>query len=71
VADRRSDRALLISEAASELSGLAEAVRQACVDAAVRSAEDAGIRGLCAEGRLEAAIDAIRELSVEDLISGR
>lgn len=48
----------------------AEAVRQACIHAALQAAEDAGIRGICAEGRLEAAIDAIRELKLDDVISG-
>jgi hypothetical protein len=46
---------------------LAEAVRQACLAAATDAAEEAGVRGLCAEGRLELAIDAIRCLSLETL----
>jgi hypothetical protein len=45
---------------------LAEAVRQACLAAAIRAAEDAGVRGLCADGRLE-AIDAIRSLALDTL----
>jgi hypothetical protein len=49
---------------------LAETVRRACVEAATRAAEDAGIRGLCAEGRLEAAIDSIRNLRAEELAGG-
>lgn len=49
---------------------LAEAVRRACLDAALRAAEDAGIRGLCAEGRLEAAVDAIRNVSADELAGG-
>jgi hypothetical protein len=49
---------------------LAEAVRRACLDAALRAAEDAGIRGLCAEGRLEAAVDAIRNVRAEELAGG-
>jgi hypothetical protein len=46
---------------------LAEAVRQACLAAAIRAAEDAGVRGLCADGRLEVAIDAIRSLALDTL----
>jgi hypothetical protein len=46
---------------------LAEAVRQACLAAAIRAAEDAGVRGLCADGRLEVAIDAIRSLVLDTL----
>ena len=38
---------------------LAEAVRAACLSAAREAYEDAGLRGLCAEGRWEAATGAI------------
>jgi hypothetical protein len=40
----------------------AEAVRRACIDAAERAYEDAGVRGLCPEGRWEAALGAMRAL---------
>jgi hypothetical protein len=46
---------------------LAEAVRQACLTAAIEAAERAGTSGLCADGRLEAAIDAIRGLQIENV----
>ena len=39
---------------------MAEAVRQACIDAALRAYEDAGLSGLCHEGRWEYAVDAMR-----------
>ena len=42
-----------------------EAVRQACLQAAVDAYEDAGIRGLCDEGRWECALTAIRGLDLE------
>jgi len=42
----------------------AEAVRRALVDAAVAAYEDAGLSGLCAEGRWEAAVDAMRSLDL-------
>jgi len=42
-----------------------EAVREACIRAAVDAYEDAGIQGLCAEGRWEAAIAAIRRLDLQ------
>lgn len=45
-------------------TGLAEAVRAACLKAATDAYEDAGLRGLCGEGRLEVALDAIRSLDV-------
>src|SRR2546426_9367952 len=44
---------------------LAEAVRQACVQAALAAYEDAGIRGLCVEGRWEVAVGAIRSLDLK------
>jgi hypothetical protein len=46
-----------------------ERVRRACVEAAQRAYEDAGLRGLCAEGRWEAAIDAMRALDLRALMA--
>lgn len=46
---------------------LAEAVRAACLDAARLAYEDAGIRGLCAEGRWEAALAAIRHVDLSGI----
>ena len=39
-------------------------VRAACMEAALAAYEDAGIRGLCAEGRWEAALTAMRDLDL-------
>jgi hypothetical protein len=47
---------------------LAEAVRSECIRAAIEAHEDAGVRGLCQEGRWEAAIDAIRSLEIDRLL---
>jgi len=47
---------------------LAEAVRAACRNAAVLAYEDAGIRGLCAEGRWEAAVAAIGQLDLSQVV---
>ena len=44
---------------------IAELVRSACLEAALEAYEDAGISGLCAEGRWEYAIQAIRLLDLE------
>jgi len=41
-----------------------EAVRRACIEAALAAYEDAGISGLCAEGRWEAAVGAIQSLDL-------
>ena len=48
---------------------LAEAVRAACLDAAALAYEDAGIRGLCADGRWEAAQAAIRQLDLSQVLT--
>ena len=47
---------------------LAQAVREACLTAALRAYEDAGLSGLCHEGRWECAIDAIRALDLQALV---
>jgi len=46
----------------------AEAVRQACIAAALQAYEDAGISGLCHEGRWEYAVDAMRRLPLHPLV---
>jgi len=48
---------------------LAEAVRQACLNAARTGYENAGISGLCEEGRWECAVDAIRALDLDAVIA--
>jgi len=47
---------------------LAETIRAACLDAALRAYEDAGISGMCEEGRWEFAVQAIQGLNVTALI---
>ena len=47
---------------------LAETVRAALLDAARQTYEDAGIRGLCADGRWEAAVAAMQQLDLSTLI---
>src|SRR5512139_4118577 len=47
---------------------LAEAVRAACLQAAVAAHEDAGIQGLCEAGRWEAALGALQSLDLRKLI---
>jgi len=53
-----------------DLLPLAEAVRKACIEAALTAYEDAGISGLCAEGRWEAAVSAMQSLALRQLRSG-
>lgn len=47
---------------------LAQAVRDACVNTALRAYEEAGVSGLCYEGRWEIAIDAMRNVDLASLI---
>ncbi|TDY04349.1 acetyltransferase [Thiohalophilus thiocyanatoxydans] len=47
---------------------IAERVRQACLQQALDAWEQAGISGLCGEGRWEVAINAIRQLDIAKLI---
>ncbi len=46
----------------------AEAVRNACLQAAVAAYENAGLDGLCQEGRWEAAVGALQSLDVQKLV---
>jgi hypothetical protein len=57
-----------MSQRSDTPSTLAETVRAACLDAALLAYEDAGIRGLCAEGRWEAALAAIRHLDLSSVL---
>ena len=50
------------------LSGLAESIRRAVMEAGEAAYEDAGIQGLCAEGRWEAAVAAMRAVDVQAII---
>lgn len=47
---------------------LVERVRAACVRAALDAYEDAGLSGLCAEGRWEYTIGVLRQLDLEPLL---
>ena len=47
-----------------ELEDLAKRIRDACVEAVLEAYDDAGVQGLCAEGRWEAAVGALRTLDL-------
>jgi hypothetical protein len=47
---------------------LAEAVRSACIRAALDGYEQAGVDGLCHEGAWEVAVDAIRRLDLAAIL---
>ena len=52
-----------------DVNAMADSVRESCIDAAIRAYEDAGISGLCAEGRWELAVQAMRELDTDSIVS--
>lgn len=47
-----------------------EAVRQACLAAALAAYEQAGVLGLCHEGRWEAAVSAMQSLDLRRITVG-
>jgi hypothetical protein len=47
---------------------LAQAVRDACLAVAQAAYEDAGMSGLCEEGRWECAYQAIKQLDLDAVI---
>jgi hypothetical protein len=51
-----------------ELEDLARRIRNACLEAALQAYEDAGVQGLCAEGRWEAAVGALRTINLAPLL---
>jgi hypothetical protein len=45
-----------------------EAIRAACLRTALEAYEDAGLRGLCPEGRWECAVGALRHLDLQSVL---
>lgn len=50
---------------------LAEQVRAALVEIALSAYEEAGVRGLCAEGAWEVAVGAMRSLDLSRIVAER
>ena len=46
---------------------VADAARQACIAAALAAYEEAGVLGLCHEGRWEAAVSAMQSLDMKHI----
>jgi hypothetical protein len=51
-----------------DLEDLAKRIRDACLEAVLQAYEDAGVQGLCAEGRWEAAVGALWTLDLAPLL---
>jgi len=49
---------------------LAETVREACLCTLLQAFENAGISGLCGEGRWEIAVQALRSLDLRAVVAG-
>ena len=47
---------------------VAEAVRDACREAVAEAWEDAGVQGLCVEGRCEVAVGAIERIALRGIV---
>ena len=50
---------------------LAEAVRDACLQAAKQGYEEAAASGLCHEGAVEASLDAVRMVDLKALLQAQ
>ena len=51
-----------------ELEDLAKRIRDACLEAVLQAYEDAGVQGLCAEGRWELAVGALKTVELAPLL---
>ena len=51
-----------------QLTQIAETIREACLQAAQQGYERAAADGLCDEGALEVALDAIRSVDVDQKV---
>jgi hypothetical protein len=49
---------------------IAEAVQSACIQTIMAAYEDAGLQGVCEEGRWEAAVGALRSLDLDGILKG-
>ena len=49
------------------MEDLAKRIRDACLEALLQAYEDAGVQGLCAEGRWEVAVGALKTVELAPL----
>jgi len=50
-------------------TAVAEATRAACLEAMMKAYEEGGLSGLCAEGRWELAVDAVKSLNLTEALA--
>ena len=58
----------LFSGSYMELEDLAKHIRDTCLEAVLQAYEDAGVQGLCAEGRWEVAVGALNTVDLAPLL---
>jgi hypothetical protein len=46
----------------------AEKIREECLKEFIRAYEEAGIKGLCEEGRIEYAVDSVKSLNLNKIL---
>ena len=57
-----------VEDGPQDFARMAEAIRAACVQAAQQGYERAAADGLCDEGALEVALDAIHSLDLDQIL---
>ena len=50
---------------------IAEKIREECLKEFIRAYEEAGIKGLCEEGRIEYAVDSVRALDLGKILHSK
>lgn len=50
---------------------IAEKIREECIKEFIRAYEEAGIKGLCEEGRIEYAVDAVRSMNLRKIMEDK
>lgn len=48
---------------------IARKIRDECIKEFVRAYEEAGIKGMCEEGRIEYAVDAVRSMDLRRIVN--
>ncbi len=56
-------------EVSKPLEQAAELVREECTKEFIRAYEEAGIKGLCEDGRIEYAVDSVRSLDLQKILA--
>lgn len=58
----------MTNEKNKDIEKAAELVREECTKEFIRAYEEAGIKGLCEEGRIEYAVDSVRSINLQKIL---